>query len=183
MKGFIAAVTAGAFCVFLHFIVIAFGIIKIRFDFRMHKYVKHLRLLIAIWVLGLPVFMVLYNSGFLERLAGLFSGWTGVFNFSYGMLFFAALLFYYLAVYYIVDRSVSSRLMIEIERSPGKRLTLGQIRGIYDVETKYNNELKGMLEGGFIRKEGDVYKAALKGILVGMIAGCYKRVFRLGKGG
>lgn len=89
----------------------------------------------------------------------------------------------YLTVYYVVDRSVSSRLMIEIENSPQTKLTLQEIKKFYDPDAKYSNEIKGMCEGGFIKKEGEYFSNSLKASIFAQCAIWYKKIFKLGEGG
>jgi len=106
-----------------------------------------------------------------------------VFLFIYGIVLFLIFFFIYLTFYYVVDRSVSSRLMIEIDNAPGKKLTFDQIKSVYDEDTKYANEIQGMLDGGFIREKEGYYSCTPKGLIFAGCASWYKKAFRLGKGG
>jgi hypothetical protein len=96
---------------------------------------------------------------------------------------FLALFFVYLTFYYVVDRSVSTRIMIEIDNTKDKRLKFEDLKAVYKPDTKYANELKGMAEGGFVRQDGLYYYNTPKGAAVGRLTAFYKKVFRLGKGG
>ncbi len=165
-------------------ILIASGLVRIKPDLRMRKYIQHAVLLFIIWVVELPIFGLIFRSFRKGGIPALdFVSSPAFFNYINGIVFFAILFFLYLAVYYVVDRSVSSRLMIEIERSPGKRLTFEKIREVYDPDKKYANELKGMIQGGFVRKQDDYYENTVKGAIFASCAKYYKRVFKLGKGG
>lgn len=93
------------------------------------------------------------------------------------------LFFIYLTFYYVVDRSVSTRIMMEIENASEKRLSFEDIKKVYDVDTKYINELTGMEQGGFIKKDGEYYSNTSKGRVVAIVTAWYKKAFRLGEGG
>lgn len=184
MYGIIIAVIASATAFLLHMAIISSGIIRVRQTHRIRKLIAHGKLLSVIWALVGVAFAFVYNSAIgSDALISDASSVKAVFESIYGVVFFGMLFFIYLSFYYVADRSVSSRIMISIETAPQKRLTFEELKGVYNVETKYNNELKGMVEGGFIRREGDYYINTAKGTVLARLAGGYKRIFRLGKGG
>ncbi|MBN1353327.1 MAG: hypothetical protein JW994_01475 [Candidatus Omnitrophica bacterium] len=183
MKGIIAALFCSSVCVAAHFIFAYLGLVKTEHGHPIRKLIYHWKLLFAVSIALLPVFLGLFY--FMEKKGGFFNILESslMCQYLYGLFFFAMLFFLYLSVYYVFDRSVSSRIMIEIENSPGKKLTFEQLKAAYDADTKYLNELKGMMEGGFVSKYGSYYRNTIKGAMVGKLASFYKRIFRLGKGG
>lgn len=163
--------------------VIGLRIVRINPEGAIKKLKKHALLLLAIWVCLVPAFAYVYAAlgGNVPALARVTEG--AGFQCFFGALVFLMLFFVYLTFYYVVDRSITTRMMIEIERSPGKGLDFGELTRNYDIDTKYKNELQGMLDGGFIRKEGEYYVNTGKGAAVAAATAWYKKTFRLGKGG
>ena len=107
---------------------------------------------------------------------------SAIISFIYGIVLYSFCSFIYLSFYYFVNRSVSATILEIIEFSP-KKLTSDEIKEIYNIEKKYQNELRGMLEGRFIIKEGDYYRNSFKGKLFARIAKLTKDYLKLGPGG
>jgi len=101
----------------------------------------------------------------------------------YGITLFFYLFFTYLTFYYIVDRSVSSKIMIELEKAPKKEMDFSELIKTYSLEKKYTDQINGMLEGGFIVEVDKRYRCTTKGLLVATIARFFKEMLRLGRGG
>ncbi|MDD5440512.1 MAG: hypothetical protein PHS37_10050 [Candidatus Omnitrophica bacterium] len=166
----------------VHYVVIRSGIIPIDPDSSIRKLKRHWQILLAVWILLLPLFLYcrayLYANGCLAALDR--SVWCVALA---GSAFVAMLFFVYLTFYYVVDRSITTRLMMEIDRSPDKKLTFEEIVRVYDLDTKSRNEIQGIVDGGFMRREGDYYVNTAKGVLVARITAWYKKAFKLGPGG
>jgi len=156
--------------------------IKVDPEWAIRKLKVHAKCLLTVWIILLPVFFILFDRIGAAYFAA-HAGRTALFYYLYGALILLTLFFVYLTFYYVVDRSVSTRLMIEIDDSPAKKLSFREILVAYDVNTKYENEVKGMVEGGFVKKDGEYYSNTQKGRMVAVITRAYKRIFRLGKGG
>jgi hypothetical protein len=146
---------------------------------------RQTKLSLVIWVAAFALFIYLFfaPAGLMTDLAGRISRWGELPGYAYGIILYAALCFVYLTIYYVFDRSVSATLLEIIENSPEAKLSGKQIKEIYGVEKKYQSELKGMLEGGFIIEEAGFYSNSLKGRLYARIAGMIKIIFKLGPGG
>jgi len=73
--------------------------------------------------------------------------------------------FYYFYIHFIQlsDRSLATRIMVEIEKSSSGRLSLGQIKQAYNIDKKISDELEDMVILGRLVKESDVYKLTPKG--------------------
>lgn len=80
----------------------------------------------------------------------------------------------YAQFYFLVDRGVSARIMVEIEQSPEKRLRVEEIHERYDPKKMQTRRLYDMLYGGYMIKEGEYYKNTKKGEL-------HARIFRFCK--
>ena len=98
-------------------------------------------------------------------------------------LVFGSLFFVYMTFYFGMDRSVQERMMIELDKAPEHRLEFDGIRRVYNADTKFKNEIDGMLKEGFLRLEGNVYRTTAKGRLYARLARWAKRELQMGKGG
>lgn len=181
MAGYLSAIIISIIGILIHFLLINLGIIKINPDWCIRKLKRHGQLLLVIWIILLPVFYKLFNLLGEIRITEFTS--AILFHYINGILLLTMFFFLYLTVYYVIDRSVSTRIMMEIEASPDKKLMFGGLKEVYDVDTKYRNELQGMIDGGFVKKDGDYYINTPKGMIVGRVTGAYKKLLRLGKGG
>jgi len=181
MSGIAAAVCTSIVCFLIHLMIISTGMIKINPEWCIKKLKHHAQLLLVIWIMCLPLFLKL-DSVFKYSFGEIIPE-GNIFYLSYGILFFLMAFFIYLTFYYVVDRSVSTRLMIEIDNSQEKKLGFEEIMKVYNLDTKYINELQGMIDGGFVEKKGQYYSNTLKGTLVAKCTAFYKHLFRLGKGG
>ena len=147
-----------------------------------HNILHQARLITMLWVGLLPVlcYWIITKRPFYFTLTERSSCFI---HYLLGVVAFWFMFFVYISVYYIIDRSVSSRIMISIENATDKRMTFGQIKKIYGVEQKYLHELQGMQEGGFIREEDGKYFNTLKGKIFAYYASFFKKVYRVGLGG
>jgi hypothetical protein len=71
--------------------------------------------------------------------------------------------YFYIHFIQVIDRSPSTRIMLEIEKSVSGKVSLGELRQVYSLEEKIFAELKDMVILGRLVKENDVYKLAPKG--------------------
>jgi len=144
--------------------------------------IYQLRLISVLWTIGAVLFFFLFSK--LSFLGGGLS-WLAraVIDYGIGLIMFGFLFFLYISVYYIFDRSVSSDIMIAIERSDERRLTLAQIEELYGTERQYEDSLRGMREGGFILEETGIYRNTLKGALFSFYASFFKKIYKVGLGG
>ena len=185
ISGVLSAIVTSFICILLHFIICLFTPSFPKFDSDVKKLIFQGKMVLSIWLIMLPLFFLLnnifVNKGIDEIIKK--NKIEEITFLLYSIVLFLCFFFLYLTVYYIIDRSVSSRIMIEIEKSPSKKLTFEELIKIYDVDTKYQNEIKGMEEGSFIKKEGDKYKCTVKGLIVGRIAFFLKSIWKLGEGG
>lgn len=185
MTAVAAALITSAFAVTAYVAFFFFRLRGPRFRSGARKLLYHALALGAIWLLMLPLFFLaarlLDGKGFFLLAQG--SSAARALCFAYGALVLGMFFFLYLAAYYVVDRSVSSRMMIEIERSSKRRLTLDQLKAVYHIDTKYRDELDGAMQGGFVRKVGERYRCTAKGALLAAAARVAKRVLKLGPGG
>lgn len=185
----IKALIAG-FCAFLAFLFVHALI------FRVVEPKKRFRALVLIFLSQLPVYMFIYwiiptpflvlaPIGAVRPSVSIETVYraTVVLNFLSGLALYAFLFMGYCQFYFIVDRSVSVRAMIEIETSAGRRLNSEGIRERYSLNDMMERRLNQLQEGGYIRKASDSYENTWKGRLVATVFGFLKDFLRLGRGG
>ncbi len=86
-------------------------------------------------------------------------------------------MFCYLYLYFvqIIDRTPTTRIMIEIEESAQKRLTLEQLKQLYSIDKKIYDELQDMVALGRLNREGPFYSITTKGRM-------HMSIFRFARG-
>ena len=90
------------------------------------------------------------------------------------------LLFFYAQLIVIFDSSVSTRIMVDIDESAQRRLTLREIRSGYSLEEKFKDELEDMQYLDRIKKEGDYYKNTPKGSTHAKVIGFLRSYLNIG---
>ena len=71
--------------------------------------------------------------------------------------------YFYLHFIQIIDRSPSTRILIEIETSFEKKLSLEQLKERYSIDKKVSCELQDMVILGSLKKEGNYFMNTAKG--------------------
>lgn len=152
-----------------------------KFESAIRKLQKHAQVMLLCWTGGFPVFVFL--------LGVLSCNCSGISYPSRGELFLVGiamllgLFFIYTAVYFLVDRSISSRMMIEIEKSPKKGLTFEELKDVYGIDAKYRDEIEGMVRAGFLIKKDGRYTCSPKARVISAIGAMLKKLLKLGPGG
>lgn len=129
---------------------------------------------LAFWIIPLPNWLGILNLE--SALARLFA-WAN------GAALYILVFLGYAQFYFLIDRSVSARIMIEIEQSPEKRLRIEGIHQRYDPKSMQTRRLNDMLYGGYVIKEGEYYKNTKKGDLHARIFCFCKKYLHLYPGG
>lgn len=120
---------------------------------------------LAFWLLPIPNWLGILNT---ESVSAILFAWAN------GAALYILVFLGYAQFYFLIDRSVSARIMIEIEQSPQKRLRIEEIHEHYDPKKMQTRRLYDMLNGGYMIKEGEYYKNTKKGEL-------HARIFRFCK--
>lgn len=95
---------------------------------------------------------------------------------------FLVILFFYHCYLYleqIIDRSPATRIMIELEKSPSKRLTLEELITRYSIERKIELELMDLVSLGFLRKDKDKFFITRRGLGYMRITRAFRDFFHL----
>jgi len=109
---------------------------------------------------------------------------TGLLVFLSGLMLYVFLFLGYCQFYFIVDRSISVRIMIEMERAASRRLNYAGILSVYSFDAILMRRLEHMLEGGYItRDERGYYGNTPKGRKEAALFSFFKRLLKLGPGG
>lgn len=185
LKGILLAISCSFISLFIHLILSYFRKTQRIKEPLILELLRQTRLLSVIWIITALIYILLFFR-FPERINILINRLNTseeLISFAYGIAFYLFLSFIYLTIYYLVDRSVSATMLEIINNAASGKLTADEIKKIYNVEKKYHAELKGMLEGRFIKKEDDYYKNSFKGYLYAKVAGEIKKLLRLGPGG
>lgn len=149
--------------------------------------------LVRIFLLLLPVYIVLYRiiAGDaiifalfeLKAISATVIGLSAGFNFCMGILVYLLLFFGYCQFYFIVDRSISVRVMIEIEKNKNKCLSLEEIENIYSQDYIFSRRLGHMVDNHYVTEENGYYKNTARGRIYAGIMEFIKKYLNLGKGG
>lgn len=182
LKGFVI----GFFCfiVFLIIHVIVFHTRRIQFRFvaLMKIFLNLLPLYILLYVLIPQEAMIIMPAD--PRVApGVVIGLSKVFNFMLGVLIYLLLFFGYCQFYFIIDRSISVRVMIEIEKSKDKKLNLEEIKELYDPNYIFTRRFEHMIDSKYIVEDSGYYKNLRKGHVLAKLFGFLKDYLQLGEGG
>ena len=121
------------------------------------------------------------------------SNWFGVLNLASpyakvaayinGVGIYIFLFFSYAQFYFLIDRSISARILVEFERSSSKTLTWEEIQQRYDAALLQKRRLDDMVYGGYLIYENDVYRMTKKGALHAKVFDRGKRLLRMYPGG
>ncbi|MBU4343406.1 MAG: hypothetical protein KKG21_05300 [Candidatus Omnitrophica bacterium] len=170
----------------------AFFILHI-FIFHNWKMKFRFRALVRIFYSLLPLYMLLYISIPGDALLllpadpaitpGVVIGLSKIFNFSLGIFIYLLLFFGYCQFYFIIDRSISVRIMIRLEKSKDKRLTLEQIKKAYKPDYIFLRRLRHMRDNKYIIEESGFYRNLHKGRITARLFRFLKGYLNLGVGG
>lgn len=89
-------------------------------------------------------------------------GYTAV-SLGVGVLIYLMLYMGYLEFYFTADRSMTVRILREIERTGGRGLSPEDVEKIYDTRHYYLRRYDEMLASGYLRREGEKYINTGKG--------------------
>ncbi len=153
----IKGIAIGFFCFLLflsHIFIFHNFNIKRRF-YRMAK----------VFLFGLFVYALLFiliDEKWAQRFTGFFMP-PAALAFLNGAFLHFFFWYFYLHFIQIVDRTPTARIMIEIQKSLGKKLSLEQIKQSYSIDKKISCELEDMVVLGYLSRESDFYRITPKG--------------------
>jgi hypothetical protein len=133
------------------------------------------------WLCFLPVYVIIF---FLLRqtvtaLAVDLTTVDGVANFINGLLFNLFFLVGYTVFFFLIERGLSLRVMIEIHRSPHGRMTIEEIMTVYTYDYILEKRLGQMLKMGYaVRKDGYLRSTERAARLIGANR-LVRKIFRI----
>jgi hypothetical protein len=167
------AVVAGLGC-FLLFLVLHVLV------FRFIKLKERFRTLTVIFYALLPVYVAVY---FLLPGPRWFATLHEFLDFLAGLFLYIFLFLGYCQFYFIVDRSISVRVMMEINNTGGEGRAFEELKRLYSFDYILSRRLDHMVYGGYLDKEGERYVNTKKGRIVASVFAFLKDFLRLGPGG
>lgn len=179
-------VVIGFFCfivfLLLHFIIFHNRKIKYRFLTLTRIFYALIPLYIFLYII-IPADALVILPADLRVAPGIVIGLSKIFNFLIGLVIYLFLFFGYCQFYFIVDRSVSVRIMIELEKHPQKKMIKEEIKKVYDLDDFLSRRLKHMLDSKYITQGSGYYTNTAKGRLHAKVFKFLKEYLRLGIGG
>lgn len=152
------AILIASLC-FILFIVLHFII------FHNMKIKRRFCSLLIIWLSLFPIYVILFSLIPEDTLLHFVSSFLPLkaIDFLNGIFLFFFISFFYLHLIEFVDRSVTTRIMMEIESSPKKKLTLEEIKKRYSLKEKISYELRDMIYLKFMSEDSGYFKNTPKG--------------------
>ncbi|MBI2526497.1 MAG: hypothetical protein HYV93_10970 [Candidatus Rokubacteria bacterium] len=174
LKGLLLA--AGAFCAFLPLHVTVFHLLapQRRFGAMVRLHVAFALALTGAYLATPPDLWVIP------------AGWAGagwLLDVANGLLVHSLLFVGYSMFYFLVDRGFSARILIEIERAPGRALSAEGVAGMYSLDQVVERRLDEMLDIGSLTREGARYRITPRGRREARLFARMKSFFRMGSGG
>ena len=101
-------------------------------------------------------------------------------GFLYGIIIYVSALVFYLNLIIFADRSISTRIMVDIENAPYKKLTLEQIKHNYSLGEKISYEVEDIKYAGFMSEDSGYFKNTAKGAQYAKLMKFLKDYLKLG---
>lgn len=129
---------------------------------------------LVFWLMPFPNWFGILNLG------SSFAKWTA---FIVGASWYVFLFLSYAQFYFLVDRGISARILVEILRAKGENLSHDELRKRYSPETLQSRRLNDMLYGHYVVQENSVYRLTPKGRLNARMFDFCKKYLHLNPGG
>jgi hypothetical protein len=124
----------------------------------------HSRVINVLWLCFLPVYGLMFYL-YSTRCPALridIAAPLGIVDFINGLFLNVLLLFGYTYFFFLLERGLSLRVMIEIGRSPQGRMTIPDIQRVYPYDYIVDKRLGQMVKMGYATIEGDVISGTEK---------------------
>lgn len=100
-----------------------------------------------------------------------------------GLMLYLLLFFFYANNYFVTDRSISIRIMIELENSPQQGLSKEELYQYYNGDMIMDKRLNDMIYGQYVKLVNGKYINTKKGKIYAKVFKYFKKYLNLGKGG
>ena len=132
------------------------------------------------WLASLPVLLVVLVA--LNRMDKLVIALNGqehpLLSYFHALLLHVLLFFLFVECFYHIERSVTLRLLVEIDAATSAKPTVGYIMKDYSVDDMITRRLAAMEQSGFIKRAGDKWVLAGKGRSFAKIMGLSCWIFQ-----
>jgi len=143
---------------------------------------RRFRTLIYLVLVSILLYAVIFVTGvitgFSDMINTLISG--RIMGILSGIFIYFFIYFFYFHLIIIFDRSVTPRIMVEIDQSAEKRLTIEEIKSRYRLEDKVRKEFVDMDLMGRIKKTDNYYYNTEKGLFHAKIMTCLREYLHIG---
>lgn len=117
------------------------------------------------WLASLPVLLIVLVA--LNRMDKLVIALNGqehpLISYFYALLLHVLLFFLFVECFYHIERSVTLRLLVEIDAAATAKPTVGSLMKDYSVDDMITRRLDAMEQSRFIKRAGDKWVLASKG--------------------
>jgi hypothetical protein len=148
---------------------------------RWRHWRSHSRAINVLWLCFLPMYGLMFYlwSSCLSSLAVDLQRPSGIVNLFNGLLLNFLLLLGYTYFFFLVERGLSLRVMIEIGQSSRGKLTIAEIQQIYTYDYILEKRLGQMFKMGYAVEEGGVIRNTQKGSKLVAANRLVRKVLRL----
>lgn len=124
----------------------------------------HSRSINVLWLCFLPVYGLIFHvlGKHCPALSADVTIPLGMVDFANGLLLNVLLLFGYTYFFFLVERGLSLRVMIEISRAPHGRMTIPDIQRAYPYDYIIDKRLGQMVKMGYATIDGDIISGTPK---------------------
>jgi hypothetical protein len=170
------------------FLSLALFILAVVARFHYPPVGHRLSVMIRLWALLLPVYVVLYFCvrAVLPTWLGCPLPWydvQGLAAFLNGALLYGLLFLTWCYCYFCTDHSLSVLYMLALEDTDTRRLSLDELKKTFPYEELLHQRLLDLQNNGFVVAEGETYSLTKKGQRNARIASDLKRFLHLEPGG
>jgi hypothetical protein len=134
----------------------------------------HSRAINVLWFCFLPIYGLLFFA-----LGGEIKTALGVVDMLNGLLLNVLLWLGYTYFFFLIERGLSLRVMIEIGRSPQGKMTIADIQRVYPYDYIIDKRLGQMVKMGYAKIEGDVIRGTPKSAKLAAANKLVRKLLRL----
>ena len=141
---------------------------------RMTTWRPYARVINLLWLCFLPVYGLVYFV-----LGGKVKTPLGVVDLLNGLLLDVLLLLGYTYFFFLMERGLSLRVMIEIGRSPQGKMTIPDIQRVYTYDYILDKRLAQMVKMGYAKVDGEVISGTAKSAKLAATNKLARKILRL----
>lgn len=168
IRGILSAVIATALWVSIQIVIMHVKPARRRFNAMLSGY-----------LLSLPLVAVIYLwTPWGDIASGKMAGQALWMEWFHAYLLHLLLFFQYVHFFYHVERSVTVRLLVELQQAPGCSMTLEEINRQYSLRDMIIRRLEVMAENGFMARHGNAYHNTRKGDIYAQAVLLFSWIFR-----